>query len=185
MACRFTMVCRFTASYRGHRAKSVVRHDHRDRLRCIAEQHTRVGARARVLERIGQGLLNKASHPRFPALGLGRIPTSESNRRRWSAPSALLGEQGRVPGQVQRPSGVLADTFADGLPARPGWSMWRCSSFTRVRLGVSAMNRTSTSLVWSEAVSICHCGPMSQLNLTRSVAPSRASPRGGRSSVAR
>jgi len=31
--------------------------------------------------------------------------------------SVALGEQGGVPGQVQRPSGVVGDAVADGLPA--------------------------------------------------------------------
>lgn len=45
--------------------------------------------------------------------------------------------------------------------------MWRCSSPTRARSGVSAVNVTSTSLVLSGAVSICQFGPRSQLNTTR------------------
>ena len=59
----------------------------------------------------------------------------------------------------------------------PCRSSSRCSSSTRVRSGVSAMNRTSTSLVFSRSVSICHCGLISQLITTRSRRLVREHPR--------
>ena len=49
----------------------------------------------------------------------------------------------------------------------PWRSMWRCSRSTRVRVGDSSVNRTSTSLVRSGSVSTCQSREMSQLNTNR------------------
>jgi hypothetical protein len=51
-----------------------------------------------------------------------------------------------------------------------------------VRCGVSATNRTSTSLVLPGSVTICHCGLMSQLKTTR-VGGSKARTRAQRHSL--
>ena len=81
---------------------------------------------------------------------------------------AALGEQGGVAVEVQRPAGVAGDAVADGFPARAVPVDVAVLELDPGALRVSAMNRTSTSLVLSGSVSICHCGPMSQLNTTRS-----------------
>jgi hypothetical protein len=53
--------------------------------------------------------------------------------------------------------------------SQPGpWrSRLRCSRSTRVRVGVYAVKRTSTSLALASSSSSCQVGSMSQLNTTR------------------
>ena len=66
-----------------------------------------------------------------------------------------------------RPSSLAADRLAQLLPALPVSLEVAMLQLTRVRFDVSAMNRTSTSLVFAGSASICQRGLISQLMTTR------------------
>ena len=91
----------------------------------------------------------------------GRVPAARGmSRSAWAPPRAAPGRRRatcgrsapdavREPLQVQRPA-ARAEATPSRTPSQPSpWrSRLRCSSSTRVRSGVSAMKRTSTSLVF-------------------------------------
>ena len=105
---------------------------------------------------------------------------SSTTRRRSSGtspegqslgPSALVsrvGEQGGVPGQVQRPALVGADAAGHGLPAGAVPVEVAVLQLDPGAVRLLGDERTSTSLLLSGSVSTCQVGPMSQLNTTRS-----------------